>query len=406
LNELEQVRQQMRPTVASRGFPYALGERRPEEKTRPWQFSRYDREFLGRSQAALMQLPKEGKLLVLPESLGFTDSNKLYGGVFRMAAGFWITKVLPGHLAVEYREYNQNTAVSAAGRISRNITELSHIAAGRLRRADLALGLGPLALGERLRISGEIIGRRYWRRLDHSVSRREQENIFGNLITSTRTRNFTETEDRNRLFGSLSLAASLGSRTEAALTYRRLDLFDQDPHIFPRFYQNVMNLEKARITAINQVDLSLSHQFRPGLEWRGSVGGGFFSDNNRRFTLYQGLAWQAVRQPGMQLELTPHFFLASYRERRQAYFSPGEYLAPGLALSFHRQFYRLPTLILQGAAQGVGQHGAWGPALQGLAALEWEPVQNFYIDPYIFYFREWVDNYRLLTVGISFRYRF
>ena len=39
LNELEQIRQQLRPQVASRGFPYAQGERRPEERARPWQFS-------------------------------------------------------------------------------------------------------------------------------------------------------------------------------------------------------------------------------------------------------------------------------------------------------------------------------------------------------------------------------
>ena len=110
--------------------------------------------------------------------------------------------------------------------------------------------------------------------------------------------------------------------------------------------------------------------------------------------------------PRMLLELTPHFFMAAYRDRREAYFSPGEYLALGLGLNFHRQFFRLPTLILQGAAQGVEQHSVWGPALQGLAALEWEPAQNFYLNPYIFYFREWVDNYRLLTVGLSCRYAF
>jgi tetratricopeptide (TPR) repeat protein len=39
LNELEFVRQQLRPQVASRRFPYSRGERRPEEVQRPWQFS-------------------------------------------------------------------------------------------------------------------------------------------------------------------------------------------------------------------------------------------------------------------------------------------------------------------------------------------------------------------------------
>jgi len=44
LNELEHVRQQMRPQVASRGFPQPRGLRSPEEGARPWQFSRFDRE--------------------------------------------------------------------------------------------------------------------------------------------------------------------------------------------------------------------------------------------------------------------------------------------------------------------------------------------------------------------------
>ena len=37
LNELEFIRQQMRPQAASRGFPQARGESRPEELVRPWQ---------------------------------------------------------------------------------------------------------------------------------------------------------------------------------------------------------------------------------------------------------------------------------------------------------------------------------------------------------------------------------
>jgi tetratricopeptide (TPR) repeat protein len=402
LNELEQVRQQMRPQVASRSFPYSRGERRPEEGSRPWQFSRYDREYLGRSLASLMQLPVEGKILVLPESLGFTDSNKLYGGIFRLAGSFWLTKVLPVQLAVEYREYNQNTT-NPGGRVSPQITELLDRVSSRLRRAEVALGLGPLSVGDRLRLSGEIIARRYWKRVDHAKLL-EYQIIPG--FPQNLNRDFTHKEDRDRVFGSLTLGMSLTSRTEASLTYSRRDIFDQDPHIYPRLYQGVLNLEKARITGINQVDLDYSHQFRPGLDWRGNLGGALFSDNNRRFTLYQGLSWQAVRQPRMGLEFTPHFYLAAYRDRRQAYFSPSQYLALGLGLDFHRQFFRLPTLILQGTLQGVGQHGDWGPALHGLAALEWELVHNFFVDPYIFYFREWVDDYRLLSVGLSCRYAF
>ena len=78
----------------------------------------------------------------------------------------------------------------------------------------------------------------------------------------------------------------------------------------------------------------------------------------------------------------------------------------GIGVNFDRQIYRLPTLILQGTVQGVSQHGDFGPALHGLAALEWEFVANFYTDVHIFYFREFVDNYRLLTAGVSFRWKF
>ena len=401
LNELEFIRQQMRPQVASRGFPHARGERRPEEGARPWQFSRYDREYLGRSLASLMQLPMEGRILVLPEAIGFTDSNKLYGGIFRAAGSFWITKVLPVQLAVEYREYNQNT--STPGVQTRNFTTSTEQVASRLRRGEVALGLGPISVTERLRLSGEIIGRRYWKREDHN---KELPVVPQAFSTPAAEPDFTHKEDRNRLFGSLALGAHLGARTEATLTYSRRDIFDQDPHIYPRLYQGVQNLEKARITGLHQVDLAYNHQFRPGLKWQGNLGGAFFSDQNRRLTVYQGLSWQALRQPRMEMEFNPHFYLAAYRARREAYFSPGQYLALGLGLNFHRQFFRLPTLILQGTAQAVGQHGDWGPALHGLAALEWEPVHNFFFDPYIFYFREWVDNYRLLTVGLSFRYAF
>lgn len=416
LNELEHIRQQMRPQVASRSFPYARGERRPDEGDRPWQFSRYDREYLGRSLASLMQLPTEGKILILPEAVGFTDSNKLYGGIFRLAGGFWITKVLPAQVAVEYREYNQNIKNQSYWQEMNQPQRLEEhqataFSANRLRRVEISLAAGPLVIQDRLRLTGEIIMRRYWKRVDANI--KHSYDVYNAQGQFEETKFFPDIENghkdaHNRLFGSLALGALLGSRTEASLTYSRRDIFDQDPHLYPRLYQGegVINLEKAQITGVHQVDLAASHQFRPGLDWRGSLGGAFFSDKNRRLTTYQGLAWQPVRQPRMQLEITPHVYLASYRFQQQAYFSPGEYLALGLGLDFHRQIFRLPTLILQGTAQGVTQHGEWGPALHGLAALEWELAHNFFFNPYIFYFREWVDNYRLLTVGLSCRYAF
>jgi tetratricopeptide (TPR) repeat protein len=390
LNELEFIRQQMRPQMASRGFPLSRGERRPEEAQRPWQFSRFDREprGLGRSLGLTNYLPAflwDVLPLVQPESLGFTDSNRLYGGIFRVSGGFWITKVLPVQVGVEYREYNQRTS--------------------RLRRGEVSLGAGPLSVGDRLQVSAELIGRRYWKRVDGSFITQE---FFPFPIPHFLpvTHEFIAKESRNRLFGSLALNYRLGNRTDISLKYSRRDVFDQEAHLYPRLYQGVLNLEQVRLTSLHQGDLAFNHQFRPGLDWRGNVGGAFYSDNNRRFTLYQGLAWQPVREPRMQLEFTPHFYLAAYRYRREGYFSPPQYVAFGWGVDFHRQIFRLPTLILQGTVQGVTQHGDWGPALQGLAALEWEWMQNFYTDLHIFYFREWVDNFRLLTAGISFRWHF
>jgi hypothetical protein len=371
---------------------------------------------LGRSLAKLMQLPQEAKILILPEAVGFTDSNKLYGGIFRLAAGFWITKVLPMQLAVEYREYNQNIKGYSNWQEMNQPQRLEEhhattFSANRLRRAEISLAAGPLAVHDRLRLTGEIILRRYWKRTDGNI--KHSYDVYNAQGAFEETKFFPpikygHKEDHNRLFGSLALGTHLGSRTEASLIYSRRDIFDQDPHLYPRLYQGegVINLEKAQITGVHQVDLAASHQFRPGLDWRGSLGWAFFSDQNRRLTTYQGLAWQPLRQPRMQLEFTPHVYLAAYRARREAYFSPGKYLALGLGLDFHRQIFRLPTLILQGTAQAAGQHGDWGPALQGLAALEWELLQNFLMDVHFFYFREWVDNYRLRTMGLSLRYIF
>lgn len=354
--------------------------------------------------------------MVQPESLYFQDSNKLRGWLVRIEGSFWITKVLPAHLGMEYREYNQNRSWVKQGQLNLGLSPVyvqQTNDASRLRRLDASLGLGPLSVGERLRLSGDLILRRYWRRDDLGVSQQGQLRQAVNFpiphfITTdtTRTFDFTETEARNRLLGSLEAGFNLGAQTDVTLRYSRRDIFDQEPYIYPRLYQSVLNLPEARVTTYQQADLSYTHQFQPGLDWRGAVAGAFYSDQNRRFTLYQGLAWQAIRQPRMHLELTPHYYLAAYRQQHEAYFSPHAYNAFGLGLDFDRQIYRLPTLILQGTVQGVNQHGNFGPALQGLAALEWEFVANFYTDLHFFYFREFVDNYRLMTAGVSFRWKF
>jgi len=419
LNELEYIRQQMRPQVASRSFPWYRGLRRPEEAVRPWQFSSFSRQREPAGLGLSNLLPSffaDVLPVIQPESIGFTDSNKLYGGIFRMSGAFWITKVLPAQVAAEYREYNQ-TSRSLFARVGNQ--EINNNVDSRLRRAEASLGLGPLSVEDRLRISGEIIGRRYWKRVDYTGVRNLQigsQQVFvpfptPHFVTYPAATQIdfqyaTEKEGRNRLMGSLNLTFPLGPRTEAALRYGRRDVFDQEAYIFPRLYQGVINLEKVRLTTYHQAEAAFDHQFQPGLNWRGSLGGAFFSDQNQRLTVYQGLAWQALRQGRTHLEVTPHMYLAAYSYRREGYFSPHNYTALGLALDFDRQIFRLPTLILQGTVQGVGNQGQWGPALQGLAALEWEFIHNFYTDLHVFYFREWVDNYRLLTGGLSFRWNF
>jgi len=406
LHELEYVKEQMRPQMAPRGFPYARGERRPEEGFRPWQFSRPDREWQG-------SLPRAGMIPVLhPETLYFDDSNGLYGTLFRASASFWAARTLPVHLAVEFREYNQRSRSQEQGPVDLGLVKVYRQEAhdkSRLRRLEVSLGAGPVHVSDRLRLSGELSWRRYWKRVDREIRQEGQELVpfpAPAFFDVTRLATFTRKDNRERLMGSLQVDASLTPQTDFFLRYSRRDIFDQDPHLYPRLFQSVLNLGDARLITSHQVDLGWSHQFRPGLEWRGSVSGAFFSDDNRRFSLYQGLTWQALSQPRMQLSLTPHYYLALYEDERPAYFSPPYYHALGLTVDFSRQVFRLPTLILQSSLQVVGQHGEWGPAFQALAALEWEPVHNFFIDPHVFYFREWVDNYRILTVGLSLRYVF
>ena len=341
LNELEYVRSQMRPEIASRGFPNYRGERRPEEALRPWQFSRFDQQPAGLGLSNYLPgFVSDVLPVVQPESLYFQDSNRLYGWLVRLSGGFWLTKVLPAHFGVEFREYHQNEASAKQGQLNLGLNPVygqQTKAAARLGRLETSLDLGPLSVDDRLRLSGELILRRYWKREDRIVTQQGQE--FG--LFTTRAFDFTEKESRNRLLGSLKVGFDLGSSTDVTLKYCRRDIFDQEPYIYPRLYQSVLNLVEARTTTYQQADLSYSHQFQPGLDWRGTVAGAFYSDHNRRFTLYQGLAWQVLGQPWMHLELTPHYYLASYSQQRQAYFSPHAYNAFGLGLDFDRQIYRV-----------------------------------------------------------------
>jgi tetratricopeptide (TPR) repeat protein len=407
LNELEDIRRRQRPQLTSRGFAYARGESHAEESMRPWQFSRPDREVFG-------GLPRPQMIPVIqPETLWFRDSNQLYGWLLRATAGFWVAKVVPVQVAVEYRGYRQIKDSQEQGLLT---TELDRIDAQvainrtRLRRADLTVGVGPINLANRLKVSGELIFRRYWKRVDREIVQKGAKWYPfpppPHLINESRVTKTTIREDKDRLLGTVQLDFPLGLKTDGTLRFARRDLFDVDPYLFPRLYQSVNNLGDVPLITLNQLQFSFSHQFGPNLTWHGNISGSIFSDDNSRLNLYQGLTWLPIKRPRMRLGLTPHYYLTKYSESKRSYFSPKSYNAIGLSFDFYRQIYRLPTLILQGSAQAVSRDGDWGPGLHGLVALQMEPVKNFFLYPHVFYFKEWVDDYHILVAGLSLRYVF
>jgi tetratricopeptide (TPR) repeat protein len=407
LNELEDLRQRQRPQLASRAFAYSRGEPQAEESMRPWQFGRPDREVFG-------ELPSPQSIPVAqPETMWFRDSNHLYGWLLRATAGFWVTKSIPAQLAVEYRGYRQTSASQEQGLVTADWDRVDAQATtqrARLRIADLTLGVGPVNLANRLKLSGELIFRRYWKRVDREIIQQGAKWYSfpppPHLIDESRILKGTQQEEHDRLLGSLTLDFPLGLKTDGTLRFARRDLFDVEPYLFPRLYQSVNNLGDAPLIILNQLELGVTHQFSPTLTWRGNFSGAIFSDDNSRLSLFQGLTWLPLKTSRMQLGLTPHYYLTKYSENERSYFSPKSYSALGVTVDFYRQVYRLPTIILQASVQAVNQHGDWGPGFHGLAALEMEPAKNFFIHPHVFYFREWVDNYHIFVMGLSLRYVF
>lgn len=406
LNELEDVRQRQRPELTSRSLAYSRSTQ-AEENMRPWQFSRPDREVYG-------GLPSPGDIPVLqPETLWFRDSNGLYGWFLRATAGFWVAKVIPVQLAVEYRGYRQVKESQEQGPVTSNLDQVyGQVTTKRakLRMADFSLGVGPIHLADRLKLSGELIFRRYWKRVDQEIVQKGARWYPfpppAHLIDEFQILKTTQQERRDRLLGSVRLDFPLGLKTDGSLRFVRRDLYDVDPALFPRLYQSINNLGDVPLITLNQLEASFTHHFGPNLVWQGSLSGSIFSDDNRRLSLYQGLTWQPLKTNRMQLGLTPHYYLTKYSDEHPSYFSPKTYQALGLTLDFYRRVYRLPTLVLQASIQAVNQHDDWGPGFHGLAALEMEPVKNFIIYPHVFYFREWVDNYHIFVTGLSLRYVF
>ena len=337
LNELEQVREQMRPTLAGRNLPESWrGQRRPEEAMRPWQFGRYDREpgpGGGFQSAAKSLLPVGLPYVLTPETTILEDRNQIKSLQTRLGGSFWLSRVLPVHLALGYRIYRQDTTGPGPAGLNLGLQPVfgqSSQNRTTWQRAEADMALGPLVLGDKVKISGELSGRRYWKNLKQQVTQTGQNSLpFPPVILNTVAgADIAGGETRNRLLGSLALGLAPGPRTDLTLRYSRSDIFDQDPAIYPRLYQQVIRLDTLPLVTLDQAHLAASHQFFPGLTYQGNISQAWFSDRNQRFSLYQGLRWQALDQSRMHLAVTPGYYLALYRQQNPIIFQPPD--LPGL----------------------------------------------------------------------------
>ncbi len=423
LNELEQIREQLRPTLAARNLPaFWRGVRRPAEALRPWQFGREDRDpgMGGRSQASFRSLlPVSLPSALIPETSILRDRSRVEALQTRWAGCFWLSRVLPVHLALSYQVYQQHTQGPGPAGLNLGLQPVfSQTSHNRTtwERGEVALTLGPLVLGEKLTVTGELSGRRYWRQLKQQVTQFGQKGTPPIIINTLAAANLTDRQVRNRLLGSAAVALTAGGATDITLRYARRDIFEPDPAAYPRLFQQVIRLDTLPLLTLHQTELAVDHQFFPGLSYQANLAQAFFSDLNRRFSLYQGLRWQAVKQPDMHLDLTPSYYLALYRFQRQSYFSPHAYHALGLTMDFDRQLFPLPllsrflflvpTLVVQVTAQVVDNDGRWGPALATLAGLEAEPLQNLYVGLHYFFFKEWASNYWFNSLMFGLKWRF
>ena len=433
LNELEQVREQMRPALAARNLPSVWrGQRRPEETMRPWQFGRYDREprGLGDSPGLMSSLlPVTLPYVLIPETTLLEDRNHIKGLQTRLSGSLWLSRVLPVQLALGYRIYQQHGTGPGPANLNLGLHPVfgqSSNIRTTWERGEASLALGPMVLGDKFKVTGELSGRRYWKNLKQQVRQYGQESIpFPPVIFNTVAgANLENHEARNRLFGSFALTVAPGPQTDLTLRYSRSDIFDQDPAIYPRLYQQVIRLDTLPLVTLDQTEIAATHQFSPSLTYQANVSEAFFSDRNQRFSVYQGVRWRALDQPRMHLDVTPSYYLALYRLQQQSYFSPHAYHALGVSVDFDRQLFQMPviaqngsefwflrvfrlsTLVLQTTAQMVDNAGRFGPALSTVAGLESEPIQNLYVGLHYFYLKEWVSNYWLQSLTFGLKWRF
>ena len=326
--------------------------------------------------------------------------------------GFWLSRIFPLSLAVGYQVVQQQIQGPGPSGLNLGLDRVfSQTSNDRTtwHRGDLTLGIGPLVLGETLKLRAEVSGRSYWRRLRQEVTQTGQKHItfpVDDFLDATASIRLNLNENRQRLAGSLTATLALGPQTELSLGYARRDLFDQDPGVYPRLYQQWTKLAPASLTMLHQLAAGLSQRFSSDLELYTTFTQAFLSDHNRRTTLYQGLRWQLVNEPRSHLSLAPGYYLALHRRQVESYFSPHSYQALGVSIDFDRQFFRLPTLVLQLTGQSVVNQGRWGPAVATLVGLEAEPIQHLYLGMHYFFFKEWATDYWLHSLVFGLNWRF
>ena len=166
INEMEDVRQRQRPELTSRAFAYSRGESQADE-----------------SHAALAVLPaRPGSLwracpprrpsrLSSLKPCGSGTATSFTGGSCGPPRVSGLTKVVPVHVAVEYRGYHQiaqnlNQGPYTGARAVNRLDAQTTTNRADLRMADFVLGAGPVNLANRIKLSGELIFRKYWKRVD------------------------------------------------------------------------------------------------------------------------------------------------------------------------------------------------------------------------------------------------
>ena len=230
---------------------------------RPWQFGRYDREpgGLGDSPGLMSSLlPMAVPYVLIPETTLLDDRNHIKALQTRLSGSLWLSRVLPVQLALGYRIYQQHATGPGPANLDLGLNPVfgqSSNIRTTWERAEATLALGPLVLGDKIKLTGELSGRRYWKNLKQQVTQYGQVSIpFPPVIFNTFAGASLENQEaRNRLLGSFALTVAPGPQTDLTLRYSRSDIFDQDPAIYPRLYQQVIRLDTLPLVTLDQTEI-------------------------------------------------------------------------------------------------------------------------------------------------------